>query len=63
MATAAVTIFGYGSLMSYQSVLTTMPSASNFRAASLSDYSRNFNLVSVSGIRSGYFYMQSELSS
>jgi hypothetical protein len=48
-----VTIFGYGSLMSYSSVLSTMPSALNFRAASLEDYSRSFNLVSISGIKSG----------
>ena len=48
-----VTIFGYGSLMSYSSVLLTMPSALNFRPATLVDYSRDFNLVSISGIKSG----------
>lgn len=51
--TSMVTIFGYGSLMSYSSVLSTMPSALNFRPASLADYSRSFNLVSISGIKSG----------
>jgi cation transport regulator ChaC len=53
MAMSTVTIFGYGSLLSYQSVLSTMPSATNFRGATLNGYSRNFNLVSINGIRSG----------
>ena len=51
--TSIVTIFGYGSLMSYSSVLLTMPSAMNFRRGTLEEYSRNFNLVSISGIKSG----------
>ena len=51
--TAAVSIFGYGSLLSYQSVLTTMPSAFNFRSGILTGYSRNFNLVSINGLKLG----------
>mmetsp|Transcript_16910 Transcript_16910/g.16261 ORF Transcript_16910/g.16261 Transcript_16910/m.16261 type:complete len:216 (+) Transcript_16910:60-707(+) len=50
---STVTIFGYGSLLSYQSVLSTMPSATNFRGSTLNGYSRNFNLVSINGIKSG----------
>lgn len=53
MAMTTVTIFGYGSLLSYQSVLSTMPNAINFRGATLNGYSRNFNLVSINGIRTG----------
>lgn len=46
-----ITIFGYGSLMTYQSVLMTMPHALNHRFATLYDYERVFDLVSISGIR------------
>ena len=42
-----------GSLMSVTSSLRTMPSATCFRPAILYDYERIFNLVSVSGIRTG----------
>ena len=49
-----LSIFGYGSLMTYSSVLKTMPSASNHRSAStLAGFERIFNLVSISGIRNG----------
>ena len=48
-----ITIFGYGSLMSTTSAKRTMPSATNFRPGILSDFSRSYNLVSISGIRSG----------
>ena len=50
---AMVTIFGYGSLMERSSAQKTMPSAKNFRRGKLMDYIRMFNLVSISGIRSG----------
>eukprot|EP01084_Bolivina_argentea_P039404 72810_1 len=41
-----ITIFGYGSLMNKESLLTTTPSATNFRPAMLSGYRRIFSLVS-----------------
>lgn len=47
------TVFGYGSLMNYESTLRTMPTASNFRCGILYDYERIFNLVSLYGIRTG----------
>ena len=50
---AMVTIFGYGSLMNIQSKLRTMPSATQFRPATLPDYQRVFSLVSISSIRNG----------
>ena len=50
---SSVSIFGYGSLMNAASTFSTLPSATNFRAGVLSDYTRTFNLVSISGIRSG----------
>ena len=46
-------VFGYGSLMECFSAQKTMPSASNFRCGKLDDYIRMYNLVSISGIRSG----------
>jgi cation transport regulator ChaC len=59
------TIFGYGSLMTYSSVLKTMPSAKNHRRAvtlpplreadgrEAWGFERAFTLVSISGIKSG----------
>ena len=49
----SATIFGYGSCMSPVSVHRTCASATLFRPAVLSGYERTFNLVSISGIRSG----------
>lgn len=49
-----LSIFGYGSLLQYSSVLTTMPSAVNHRAAvTQGGFERCFELVSISGIRNG----------
>jgi cation transport regulator ChaC len=62
-----LTIFGYGSLMTYSSVLKTMPSATNHRRAvtlpppreadreawAPYGFERAFTLVSISGIKSG----------
>ncbi len=48
-----ISIFGYGSLMTYSSVLRTMPNAVRHRGGSITGYSRAFSLVSISGIRSG----------
>ena len=53
ISNARCSIFGYGSLMSYESVLSTMPSATNFRPATLYGYERIFNLVSIGGIKTG----------
>ena len=46
-----VTVFGYGSLMTYQSVLKTMPNAIYHRRGTLLDHQRIFSLVSVTEIR------------
>eukprot|EP01041_Mallomonas_annulata_P004310 gene4310-8570_t len=48
------TIFGYGSLMDYTSVKSTLPSASNFRKGKLLNFTRFYSLVSVSGIINGF---------
>lgn len=48
-----LSIFGYGSLMTYSSVLRTMPNAVHHRGGTLQGYSRTFSLVSISGVRSG----------
>lgn len=53
-----LSIFGYGSLLQYSSVLTTMPSAVNHRAAVSYGAERVFNLVSISGIRNGQANME-----
>ena len=46
-----LSIFGYGSLMQYDSVLRTMPNAVNHRYGTLAGWERVFSLVSVSSIR------------
>ena len=51
--TCMTTIFGYGSLMDIQSCQRTLPNACSFRQGMLPDYCRKYNLVSISGIRSG----------
>mmetsp|Transcript_16741 Transcript_16741/g.15098 ORF Transcript_16741/g.15098 Transcript_16741/m.15098 type:complete len:226 (-) Transcript_16741:24-701(-) len=51
--TNSITVFGYGSLMSFKSTLSTMPSARNFRAGYLPNYIRIFNIVSVLAICKG----------
>ena len=50
---AMLSIFGYGSLMQYESVLRTMPNAVNHRYGALGGWERVFSLVSVSSIRRG----------
>ena len=48
-----ISIFGYGSLMNVVSAKRTMPNATNFRPGELCGYTRCYNLVSISGIKSG----------
>ena len=48
-----ITIFGYGSLLDVESALSTMPSLTNHRLATLKHYRRSFNLVSIGSIRKG----------
>ena len=48
-----ISIFGYGSLMNYESVLKTMPNAVNHRLGSLSGYERVFSIISVGRIKAG----------
>jgi len=48
-----LSIFGYGSLMNYKSVLKTMPNAVNHRYGSLPGYQRVFSLISVGRIKAG----------
>lgn len=52
-ADAAVTIFGYGSLMDQRSCCATLPTATNFRPGELQGYRRSYNLVSVGRIKAG----------
>ena len=49
----SVKVFGYGSLMSFSSALSTCPSVSDFAPAVLLGYRRRFSLVSISGLRTG----------
>ncbi len=49
-----VSIFGYGSLMSIDSAIKTMPSLSNFRLAKLIGYKRIFSLFAVDRLIKGY---------
>lgn len=48
-----LTLFGYGSLLDFNSVLSTLPSATSFRKAALIGYRRHYNLVSVGAIIHG----------
>ena len=49
----AITIFGYGSLLSKASTLRTCPSMKNHRVAAIRGYERIFSLVSISQLRNG----------
>ena len=48
-----VSVFGYGSLMTPESALKTMPNAVHHRCGTLMGYERIFSLVSVARIKAG----------